>query len=91
MTHIGNLVVFVRLLALFPKMNAPFRVYLVLKWFDMPLVFQVCQALRRFGDPMKCWIGVMLAKSVIGRLKHSRSAPDKKSLLLQLSFMILTW
>ena len=54
-------------------------------------VCQVCQALRRFGDPTKCWIGVMLAKSVIGRLKHSRSAPDKKSLLQQLSFMIPTW
>ena len=46
---------------------------------------------RRCEDPMKCWIGVMLAKSAIDQSKHSRLARDKKSLLQRLSFMILTW
>jgi hypothetical protein len=91
MTHTGNLDVFVRLLALFPKMNALFQAYPALKWFDMPPVCPACRQRKRFVDPTKCWIGAMLAKSVIGQSKHFRLARDKKFLLQRLSFMILTW
>ena len=89
--HINNLVGFVRWLALFLRMNALFQVYPGLKWSDMRRVSRVYRQRRRCEDPMKCWIGAMQAKSVIGQLRHFRLARDKKSLLQRLSFMILTW
>jgi hypothetical protein len=48
MTRIVHLVVFVRLLELFQKMNAQSQVYLVLRWFDMPHVFQAYHQLRHY-------------------------------------------
>jgi hypothetical protein len=52
-THIVHLVVFVRLLELFPKMNVRSQVYLVLRWFDMPHVFQAYHQLKHCGGLMK--------------------------------------
>jgi hypothetical protein len=53
MTRIVHLVVFVRLLGLFLKMNAQSQVYLVLRWFDMPHVFQAYRQLKHYGGLTK--------------------------------------